>query len=72
MSNTPDLELSDLELERVFPLESEKPDATTARRMTSLSADTLKRNYPKFVVKLSERREGMSLRNILKITTGKA
>ena len=53
-----------LELESVKPL-------IEAERITDLSRYTIKREYPQYVVKLSSRREGMKLRHILLITTGK-
>ena len=40
-------------------------------RLTSLSADTLKRRYPEFVVHLSKRRVGMKLRHALEIASRK-
>lgn len=68
MSGHHDQELLDhkptwLELESVKPL-------VEAEKITDLSRDTIKREYPKYVVKLSSRREGMKLRHILAITTG--
>jgi hypothetical protein len=65
-------ETIDLQMERVVPLESEKADTTTARTITSLSADALKRNYPDMVVQLSPRREGMRVCDALKIARGEA
>jgi hypothetical protein len=41
-----------------------------AERMTTLSVDTLKRRYPDRIVRLSPRREGMKLRDILAIASG--
>ena len=52
-----------LELEAIKPL-------TEAKKMTTLSKDTIKRRYPKYVVKLSPRREGIKLKHILQIMTG--
>lgn len=52
-----------LELESVQPL-------GVVEKATSLSRDTVKRRYKKYVVKLAARREGMKLRHILQITTG--
>jgi hypothetical protein len=68
MSGSPDHELLDrkptwLELESVKPL-------VEAEKITDLSRYTIKRKYPKYVVKLSSRREGMKLKHILQITTG--
>jgi SOS-response transcriptional repressor LexA len=67
-----------LELESVYPLTSKtakgKPiddGKPTVETITSLSPDTIKRKYPEYVVKLSDRREGMKLRNALKIAAGK-
>jgi hypothetical protein len=50
-------------------LESTKPLREASER-TSLSEDTLKRRYAKYVVNLSDRRLGMKLRHILAITDG--
>ena len=50
-------------------LESVKTTAL-AERVTSLSADTLKRRYGHLFVKLSPRREGIKLRHILAIANG--
>ena len=52
-----------LELESLRPLGE-------ATKITNLSRDTLKRRYPKYIVKMSWRREGIKLRHILQITTG--
>jgi hypothetical protein len=52
-----------IELESVKPL-------SEASAITSLSIDTLRRRFPSFIVKLSERRAGMKLKNILEITKG--
>ena len=41
-----------------------------ASERTSLSKDTLKRRYPEYIVKLSERRQGMKNKHILGITNG--
>jgi hypothetical protein len=60
----------DLAMERVVPLESDKADKETARLITSLSADALKRNYPQYIVQLSPRREGMKIKHALKIAAG--
>jgi hypothetical protein len=59
-------------LDSVLPLESDKPEAQTVRTITTLSADTQKRNYPHLVVRLSPGREGMTLRNALDIAAGRA
>lgn len=42
-----------------------------AEQITTLSADTIKRRYPDWVVRLSPRREGIKLRHILQIAGGK-
>jgi hypothetical protein len=52
-----------IELESVRPL-------SEVRARTSLSEDTLKREYPDYVVQLSPRRLGMKLRHVLAITRG--
>jgi hypothetical protein len=62
----------DTELDRVIPLETEKADKESVRKITSLSPDSIKRNYKKYVVQLSPRREGMSRRNAFLIAAGKA
>jgi hypothetical protein len=49
-----------LELESVQPM-------PVVVRITSLSADTIKRRYPELIVHLSERRVGMKLRHALAI-----
>jgi hypothetical protein len=41
-----------------------------ASRITSLSADTLKRRYPELIVHLSDRRVGMKLKHALAIAAG--
>jgi hypothetical protein len=61
--NNPDKAPSWLELESI-KLMSE------AERITTLSPETIKRRYPDRVVKLSRKREGMKLRDILRITRG--
>jgi hypothetical protein len=63
-ASPPDAGPSWLELESVKPLD-------VAEEMTSLSRDTIKRRYPKYVVQLSPRREGMKLKHILQIAGGK-
>jgi hypothetical protein len=52
-----------IELESVRPL-------SEVRARTSLSEDTLKREYPDYVVQLSPRRLGMKLRHVLAIPRG--
>ena len=46
-------------------------DKLSAEEMTDLSADSIKRNFPGFIVQLSERRQGITLRNILRIINGR-
>jgi hypothetical protein len=58
-----------LDLERIIPLTSRTADET-AERLTSLSADTIKRLFPNKVRKLSPRRYGMKLRDALAINDG--
>ena len=41
-----------------------------AAQVTGLSKDTLKRRHHDKIVQLSPRREGMTLRNVLKIARG--
>ena len=41
-------------------------------KITSLSGDNLRRNYPEYVVKLSPRRDGMKLKHALAIADGTA
>jgi hypothetical protein len=54
-----------LELESVVRM-------VVAERITTLSADNLKRNYPSLIVELSPRRHGMKLRDALAIANGTA
>ena len=51
-------------------LESVKPLRPDCEEITSLSRDTIKRRFPHLIIKLSLRREGMQLRNALKIARG--
>src|SRR5262245_40716528 len=44
----------------------------TASEMTSLSPDAIRRKYPDLVVKLSPKRDGMSMENIISIMNGTA
>jgi hypothetical protein len=53
-----------IELESVKPL-------TKTREITNLSPDTQKRQYPDYIVWLSERRCGMKLRHALDIAAGR-
>jgi hypothetical protein len=64
-------DVDDVEMLRTIPLESERPGVETVRSITSLSADTVKRAFPQFVIKLTERREGMQRGNAFKIAAGK-
>jgi hypothetical protein len=43
-----------------------------AVEITSLSADSIRRTYPEYVVKLSKRRDGLKLKHILAIANGTA
>jgi hypothetical protein len=43
-----------------------------ASAITSLSPDTIRREYPHLVVQLSARRDGVKLRDVLAIAAGKA
>ena len=52
-------------------LESIKP-MPVAAKITSLSPDTIRRKYPELVVKLSPRRDGIKLRDVLAIASGTA
>ena len=76
--NTPTLSL--LELEAVIPL-SEKPKKTSAKyakrtkemtveRITSLSRETIERQFPQYIITLSERRKGMKIKHALAIAGG--
>ena len=53
-----------LELEAVQPL-------TESSKITNLSPDSLKRHYPDYVVRLSDRRRGMKLKHALDIAAGR-
>ena len=52
-----------LELESVQKL-------SVVEKITSLSADSLRRRFPKYVIKLSPRRDGMKLKHALAIANG--
>jgi hypothetical protein len=41
-------------------------------KITSLSADTIRRNYADYIVELSPRRDGMKLKHALAIANGTA
>lgn len=60
-----------LELESVIPLESTDPQQRSVKQITTLSADTIGRKYKHLVVRLSEGRVGMKLRDALAIASGK-
>ena len=60
-----------LELESVIPLESTDAQQRTVKKITNLSADTLVRKYPQYVVRPSDRRVGMKLRHALAIASKK-
>jgi hypothetical protein len=53
-----------LDLERVWEL----PKAGV---FLTISPDTIKRNYPQWVVQLSRRRQGIKFRHVLQIAGGK-
>jgi hypothetical protein len=55
-----------LELESVIPLEAE-PGVTSVETVTSLSADTQRREYSEFIIQLSPKRQGMKLKYALRI-----
>ena len=55
-----------LELESVLPLEAE-PGVTSVETVTTLSAETQRREYPEFIIQLSPRRQGMKLKHALRI-----
>jgi hypothetical protein len=54
-----------LELESIKPL-------AECEKITSLSADSLRRTYGHLIVHLSGRRRGMKLRHVLQIAAGQA
>jgi hypothetical protein len=56
---------ADLIQHRVLPL-------AEASQVTSLSTDALRRNHAKLIVQLSERRQGISYENVLRIARGVA
>jgi hypothetical protein len=43
-----------------------------AEEITSLSADSIRREYPNLIVQLSARRDGIKLRDALDIAAGRA
>jgi hypothetical protein len=56
-----------IELRSLIPLETTKRDAVSVRKITTASPETIKREYPDLVVKISDKREGMTLANALRI-----
>ena len=59
----------------VLPLQKLKRgggDGLSAEEVTNLSQDTLRRNYPHLIRRISERRSGMQLADALAIADGKA
>jgi hypothetical protein len=59
-----------LQLETIIPLETTQPGITTVKTLTTLSPDTIEREYSDYIIKLSARRRGMKMRNALKIAAG--
>jgi hypothetical protein len=62
----------DPQLDCMVPLSTTKTDALSAERITSLSSDTIRANYADMVIKVSPRREAISVRNALRIASGEA
>ena len=57
-----------LELNSVIPLHKKTdPTATTATRITSLSAATIRRRWPDKIRQLTDKREGIRLADALEI-----
>jgi hypothetical protein len=54
-----------VELESVIPLEAE--EGLSVEAVTSLSADTARREYSRFIVRVSTRRQGTKLKHALQI-----
>ena len=48
----------------------QEEERRTVEQITSLSADAIKNNFPDLIVKVSKRRLGMKLRNVLRIAAG--
>jgi hypothetical protein len=61
----------DPELDRIIRLNT-RTAAPSVEKLTTLSADTIERNFPHLIVKMSPRRKGMSMRNALAIARGEA
>jgi hypothetical protein len=59
-----------LDLESIVPLRDRSRERD-AERITSLSADTIKRRYPDLIKQLSDRRYGLKLRDVLAIAGGR-
>ena len=61
-------------LRTVLPLKLKRGggDGLSAEEVTNLSQDTLRRNYPHLIRRISERRSGMQLADALAIADGKA
>ena len=55
-----------LELESIIPLEAES-GVTSVETVTTLSAETQRREYSEFIIQLSPRRQGMKLKHALRI-----
>ena len=66
------IDFADLEAEKVIPLELKNPQKMTVQRLTTLSAETVRRRYAEFVIDLSPGRQGMKVRKALEIADGKA
>jgi hypothetical protein len=56
-----------VELQSVIPLETEAVGVTSVKAVTSLSAETIRRRYPQYVIQLTPSRQGMKLRDALAI-----
>jgi len=54
-----------IELQSVIPM-------SKVEEITSLSGDNIRRTYRHYVIKLSARRDGMQLKNVLAIANGTA
>ena len=67
-----DDELDVLRRKSVVPLESTDPTVTTGKTITSLSAQTIKEQFPHLIVRLSPKRQGISIENALAIAEGRA